>query len=192
MFIRSDRLFLRPIWPEDWQDLLAGIGNEAVVRNLARVPWPYTPDDARDFAGLPQDPRCPHFLITRPQGADGVEAIGVIGLAQEAGEVALGYWLASHHWGRGYATEAGRAVLSLARTLGHRRITARHFLDNPASARVLAKLGFCPSGGVVAAQCLARDAMVPAQEHVLDLAAASNCDDLGGYPGGDTSGRFAA
>ena len=40
MFFRSERLFLRPVWPEDWQAILNGIADEAVVRNLARAPWP--------------------------------------------------------------------------------------------------------------------------------------------------------
>ena len=47
MFIRSERLFLRPGWPEDWQELLSRIADESVVRNLAKAPWPYTADDAR-------------------------------------------------------------------------------------------------------------------------------------------------
>ena len=180
MFIRSERLFLRPIWLEDWQDIFSAIGDEAVVRNLAQVPWPYRPEDARHFAQLPQDGHCPHFLITLPKGAEGVETIGVVGLAQEAGDVALGYWIAREHWGRGFATEAARTVLSLAGTLGYRRIVARNFLDNPASARVLSKLGFCPLGLAEPRYSLARGRMVLAQGHVLDLAAAGNCDDLGG------------
>ena len=36
MFIRSERLFLRPAWPEDWPELLVTIGDEAVVKNLAK------------------------------------------------------------------------------------------------------------------------------------------------------------
>ena len=50
MFIRSERLFLRPGWPEDWQELLGQIDDESVARNLAQVPWPYTAEDARQFA----------------------------------------------------------------------------------------------------------------------------------------------
>ena len=68
MFIRSERLFLRPAWPEDWQELFSRIADEAVVRNLARAPWPYTTEDARWFASQPQDQRCPHFFVTLPTG----------------------------------------------------------------------------------------------------------------------------
>ncbi len=152
MFHRSERLLLRPIWPEDWQALMAGIADEGVVRNLARAPWPYLEQDARDFAALPADPLHPRFLITRAADA---EVVGCIGLGakgdgtNDAAAPELGYWIARQHWGLGYATEAGEGVLGIAATLGHREILAAHFLDNPASGRVLRKLGFEPTGRTV-------------------------------------------
>ncbi|BEV01563.1 GNAT family N-acetyltransferase [Novosphingobium olei] len=146
MFIRSERLFLRPAWPEDWAELHAIIDDEAIVRNLARAPWPYGPEDARWFASQPQDLRHPHFFVTLP-GAHGSRLIGCAGLAPaEQGGVELGYWIARSHWGRGYATEAARAVLNVARAIGHDRIEASHFIDNPASGQVLLKAGFRPTG----------------------------------------------
>ena len=59
MFIRSERLFLRPGWPEDWAELLTAINDESIVRNLATVPWPYTMDDAIAFARRPQEKLLP-------------------------------------------------------------------------------------------------------------------------------------
>ena len=51
------------------------------------------------------------------------------------------------HWGQGYATEAGRAVVAIAdESLRLPHLRASHALDNPASGRVLAKLGFAPDG----------------------------------------------
>lgn len=162
MFHRSERLLLRPIWPEDWQALLAGIADEGVVRNLARAPWPYREQDARDFAALPAEPLHPRFLITRAADA---EAVGCIGLgpagdaANDGEALELGYWIARPHWGQGYATEAGAAVLEMAATLGHRELAASHFLDNPASGRVLRKLGFEPTGRVEPRWSCGRGAM---------------------------------
>ena len=177
MFIRSERLFLRPGWPEDWQELLAGIGDEAVVRNLAKAPWPYTADDARNFAGRPQDARLPHFFVTLPSSSAPARIIGSVGLGRnEDDAVELGYWIARDHWGRGFATEAARAVLRLARTLGHRLVTAGHFTDNPASGRVLSKIGFKPTGELRSRYCLSRGEKVPAVVHAVELGEPSDCD----------------
>jgi len=168
MFIRSERLFLRPGWPEDWAELHALIDDEAIVCNLLRAPWPYGPDEARAFAATPQGARHPHFFVTFP-GAHGSRLVGYVGLAQEGDDSVLGYWIARQHWDNGYATEAVRALLSLAPTLGHRRIVSRHFLDNAASARVLAKTGFRPTGEIRLGRSAARREAAPTVIHALDL-----------------------
>ena len=64
MFIRSERLFLRPGWPEDWQELFGLIHDEGIVRNLAKAPWPYTPEHAREFAARVEETGLPSFFIT--------------------------------------------------------------------------------------------------------------------------------
>lgn len=182
MFIRSERLFLRPGWPEDWAELHALVDDEAIVRNLARAPWPYGPDDAKHFAALPQEGRHPHFFITLP-GMQGSRLIGCVGLARCEDETELGYWIGQRHWGQGYATEAVRAMLSLARSIGHRRVIATPFADNGASARVLAKAGFRPTGEVRKISSPARNAPVPALVHAVDLVAPVGCDgpENGGF-----------
>jgi RimJ/RimL family protein N-acetyltransferase len=175
MFIRSERLFLRPAWPEDWAELHALIDDEAVVRNLARAPWPYGPEDAKTFVAVPQDGLNPHFLVTLP-GTHGSRLVGCVGLFDDAGESELGYWIAQGHWGRGYATEAVRGALALARVLGHRRLTARHFADNPASARVLEKAGFRPTGEIRLGHSAARTRPAPTVIHSIELACPVDCD----------------
>jgi RimJ/RimL family protein N-acetyltransferase len=167
VFHRSKRLFLRPAFPEDSSAIFAGIGDEAIVRNLARAPWPYRLCDARAFADLPQDARLPRFLVTLP----GTGVIGSAGLGELEGETELGYWIARAHWGCGYATEAAGAVLGIARALGHRRVVAGHFVDNPASGKVLRKLGFVPTGRPGQRFSLARGGLVESVEYALDLEA---------------------
>ena len=176
MFIRSERLFLRPGWPEDWQELLGRIADESVVKNLAQVPWPYTAEDARDFAGKPQDQRCPHFFVTLPTSSAPAALIGSVGLAEVDGEVELGYWFAREHWGKGYATEAARAVLRLAKVLGHRQLVAGHVIDNPASGAVLRKIGFAPTGKLRQRYSLSRGYETQSVEHRIVLGDQSDCD----------------
>ncbi len=145
MFARTDRLLLRPIWPEDASALYEAVADESILRNLAKAPWPYTPCDAAQFAALEHDDLHPNFmLMLRTDGAP--RLVGSCGLADSDGEPELGYWLARPYWGMGLATEAARAVVSIARALGHRRLVSGHFTDNPASGRVLRKIGFRPLG----------------------------------------------
>lgn len=167
MFYRSIRLFLRPVWPEDWQDIWQGIADEGITRNLATAPWPYTRDHARSFVSLPRDPAFPSFLLTRPSHDGAV--IGCAGLGEQGGKAELGYWIARPYWGRGYATEAAKAVLEIARMLGHEQVVASHFLDNPASGKVLRKAGFRPTGRVEPHRCMARGEDADAAVYLCDL-----------------------
>lgn len=149
MFARTERLFLRPGWLEDAAELQSMIGDEAVVRNLATAPWPYALDDARTFLQMPRSAAEPNFLIAlRTGGAPKI--IGGVGIAARPdGDHELGYWIARPYWGLGFATEAARAVLGIARTMKLPRLTASHMVDNPASGKVLRKLGFQPTGRIV-------------------------------------------
>lgn len=143
MFAVTERLLLRPGWAEDAPALAAAIDDAQIARNLTRVPWPYAVGDAEDFLNLPADPLRPQFLICL---RDTNQIVGGIGLSGDV-EAELGYWIARDHWGRGYATEAGQAVLALAdSSLRLPRVRARRMLDNAASANVLRKLGFQPTG----------------------------------------------
>lgn len=171
MFHRSERLFLRPAWPEDWEAIYSGIADERIVRNLAAAPWPYTPQDAQYFANLPHDPSNPRFMITALHGG-AVTLIGCIGLDECNGQLEMGYWIGRKFWGHGYATEAGKAAVEIARMLGHGRLSASHFVDNPASGRVLRKIGFRPTGMTRKHNCLARGESVDAVGYEIDLAAA--------------------
>ena len=152
MFARTPRLTLRPAWAEDAPALAAAIGHVAVTRNLSRVPYPYGAADAEWFIAQPIARDELFCLILAHDGAFGAapRLIGGIGIHRQDGGHELGYWLTPDAWGRGYATESGGAVVHAARhTLGLERLQSGHFADNPASGRVLRKLGFRPTGAVV-------------------------------------------
>jgi len=169
MFARTERLLLRPGFPEDAPALAKAIGHQAIVRNLAVVPWPYSLRDAEAFLAAPRDPVLPSLLITeRTNGAP--RLVGACGLGRRpSGAVELGYWIARSDWGRGIATEACTALIDIARTLRLSSIEASHFLDNPASGRVLEKLGFEPTQIVAPRLCCARGEHVPARLYRLRL-----------------------
>ena len=89
----------------------------------------------------------------------------------------MGYWIARQHWGKGFATEACRSLIEIARTLKLPRLEASHFIDNPASGRVLEKLGFEPTGLIAPRLSCARGAEVPARLMRLVLAPAAFEED---------------
>lgn len=147
MFARTDRLLLRPGWAEDASALHAAIADEAIVRNLASAPWPYSMADAEAFLATERTADAPCFLLfRRTRGAP--QLVGTAGLGRHPdGTTELGYWIARPYWGLGYATEAAEAVVGIARdALRLRKLTAGHFTDNPASGRVLEKVGFKATG----------------------------------------------
>lgn len=169
MFARTERLLLRPGWAEDAAPLAAAIGDEAILTKLAKAPSPYRLADAESFLEMERGEGDADFLIiARTEGAP--RLVGGVGLLPDGEELELGYWIARPYWGLGFATEAARAVIDIARhTLKKSRITSGHFIDNPASGRVLTKLGFKPTGDIVARMCRARGHAVPTKLFALDF-----------------------
>ena len=173
MFARTPRLLLRPGFPEDAPALASSIADKAIVRNLAVVPWPYSMRDAEAFLASPRDPVLPSLLVFE-RGAGAPELVGACGLGRRpSGAVELGYWISRSRWGRGYATEACRAMVDIARTLGLPSIEGSHFVDNPASGRVLEKLGFRALGITAPRLSCARGTEVSARLMRLALGAAA-------------------
>jgi len=169
MFIRSERLFLRPGWPEDRDELLLCMERSTTAANPAT--WDLSAEPAADGSR-----RHPRFLVTLP-GAEGARLVGCVGFsparpgpAAHPAPVDFAFWIAEEFRGRGFASEAGRAALSVARTLGHRRVGATLPAATPAALRVLDRLGFTP----VPAQSGWRGAMVPSGGWLRDLGPRSN------------------
>ena len=168
MFVRTERLLLRPGWVEDAPALTEAFAREHVVFNLARAPWPFAIGDAEAYLGRDRKAGEADLMIfQRTMGAP--RLIGGIGIADRDGELELGYWIVPSHWGLGFATEAGHAVVAMARdTLRIRRLVSGHFSDNPASGRVLEKLGFVATGSELRPSA-ARGYDVPCVTLALDL-----------------------
>ena len=177
MFARTPRLLLRPGFPEDASALVAAIADESIVRHLATAPWPYRLRDATAFLAAPGDPGLPRLLIVeRTSGAP--RLVGACGLGRRpSGAVELGYWIARADWGRGIATEAGIALIDIAKTLGLEQLEGSHFTDNPASGRVLEKLGFRPTGLIAPRRSCARGEDYPSRLMRLDLGADAAVDE---------------
>ena len=149
MFARTDRLLLRPGWREDAPALLNAIADPAIIDKLPGSPWPYSITDAERWLAQDREPTAlPELLVhVRTRGAP--RLVGGVALRPlGGGRAELDYWIARPCWGLGFATEAAGAVRDMAHGLQITTLRSCHFIDNPASGRVLEKLGFRPTGAI--------------------------------------------
>ncbi|MGC1372280.1 MAG: GNAT family protein [Candidatus Sulfotelmatobacter sp.] len=139
--LETARLKLRPYSNADIAQLLPLIGAREVAATTLRIPHPYTEKDAREFIAASQnESECRLAITLRSDG----QLIGGVGLrmAPQHQNAELGYWLGVPYWEKGYATEAAREMLRYGfEELHLHRIFASHFNNNPASGRILKKLG---------------------------------------------------
>ncbi|MGE3064409.1 MAG: GNAT family N-acetyltransferase [Hyphomicrobiaceae bacterium] len=161
--LQTERLILRPVERRDADDIARFAGDWDVARMTARIPHPYMIADALAFIESqgPGD----HFAVTR-EGAF-VGCCGTTPAGEDGTDISIGYWIGKPYWGHGYATEAARAVLGalVART-PRPRILISHMAENGASGRVIAKLGFQPTGEKML-WCAARGQEVRCLTYVL-------------------------
>ena len=144
------RFLLRPFTLADADDVTRIVSDREVAATTLNIPHPYEPGMAAAWIATHADGlhrQSPVvFAVTR---RDGDELVGAIGLSLEPEHhrAELGYWVARAAWGQGVCTEAAGAVLQYGfGVLGLERIFAHHFAGNPASGRVMQKLGMRHEG----------------------------------------------
>src|ERR1700722_15104614 len=112
--LATARLVLRAPRRSDVKAIASFANDRRIAANTARIPHPYGIEDAEQF---------------------------IAAVNKREGEV--GYWLGVPYWGRGFATEAVRALIDHAfGDLEHETLISGARVTNPASRRVLEKCGF--------------------------------------------------
>ncbi len=142
--IHTTRLALRAVHPADAPRISLLAGDFDVASMTGTIPHPYSEQMAAEWiASALAGHEGRVFAIEQ-----GGSLIGCVGYRpDDRGGAELGYWLGKPYWAQGYATEATAAVIAYAFGEGGLDyLTSGHFKDNPASARVIAKLGFSPKG----------------------------------------------
>jgi len=144
------RLTLRPFRAADAPEVRRLAGARAIADTALNIPHPYPDGAAEAFISFT------HAEYEAGEGATfavveqaGGALVGACGLRINArfAHAEMGYWIAEHAWGRGYATEAAGAVLRYAFTQrGLHRVFAHHLTRNPSSGRVLQKIGMRREG----------------------------------------------
>lgn len=155
--LHTERLVLRPAAPADARRLGPLMRDPGVARMLSGLPL-MQPDIGTEGFLLIHQARAPlkqgGVLAIDLPGEGAIGLCGVEGQPDGGGEVS--YWIGRPYWGRGFATEAAQALARMAGQALRGPLRGGHFIDNPASGRVLEKAGFVYTGEVVERYSLAR------------------------------------
>jgi ribosomal-protein-alanine N-acetyltransferase len=147
--LRTERLVLRPFSLSDTPDVMRLAGDKRVYETTLLIPHPYGEGIAESWIST-------HQAIFYEEGgaifaiclANGL-LIGAVSLNRSGrfNRAELGYWIGPEYWNSGYCTEAVKAILNYGfHELGYHKISARHFVGNPASGRVMQKAGMVREG----------------------------------------------
>ena len=138
--LETQRLVLRAPQFEDAKAVATIANDRRIAENTARIPHPYRMSDAETWiVGSAAELDAETYLITLANGS----VIGGCGFDMRDGAPEIGYWLGFRYWGKGYATEAVRALIDHAFTdLDHKALQSCVRVTNPGSRRVLEKCGF--------------------------------------------------
>ena len=147
--LRGPNLLLRPFTPADALDVQRLAGDREIADTTLNIPHPY-PDGAAERWIATSEALFAHgeearFAVTTSDRA----LVGSAGLRIDPGHrhAELGYWIGRPYWGRGYATEAAHLVVHYGfQQRDMHRIIARHLARNPASGRIMTKLGMRHEG----------------------------------------------
>ena len=144
MKLESSRLLLKPPSAEDVDSIVA-VASDWRVAEMTLVPHPYAASDALAWVARARDSwhefGMGGFAIFTRHGQAFIGAIGLrpTGIPEHA---SIGYWFCPSVWGRGFATEALREVIRYGfDACKLARIEANHLITNPASGRVMEKVG---------------------------------------------------
>ncbi|MHC4954675.1 MAG: GNAT family N-acetyltransferase [Planctomycetota bacterium] len=148
--LETQRLILRRFTLDDAPEVAKLAGAREIASTTVNIPHPYDVEAARNWLS-PQpkkhiDGELANFAIVLRVGERLAGSIGLV-IDPPSERAELGYWIGTPYWGNGYVTEAAHEVVRHGfEDLGLNRIVAHHFRRNPASGRVLQKVGMNREG----------------------------------------------
>ena len=148
--IETERLILRPFRLDDAPELQRLIGDRDIAATTLNIPHPYENGMAEEWIGKHQERfdkgEGVSFAITHREEGFFIGGMG-LHINKEHENAALGYWVGKPYWNKGYCTEAAQAVVRYGfEVLGLNRIHAAHMRRNPASGKVMQKIGMKHEG----------------------------------------------
>jgi ribosomal-protein-alanine N-acetyltransferase len=148
--LETERLMLRPFKLSDAKQVQILAGDKRIASTTMNIPHPYEDGIAEDWIKSHEETfnngKGIVYAITSKDNGGLIGAISLMNLTDH-NSAGLGYWIGVPYWNNGYCTEAGKAVLEYAfQENGLNRVYALFLSRNPASGRVLEKLGMVHEG----------------------------------------------
>lgn len=147
----TERLILRPFKLTDAKKVQLLAGDSKIAATTATVPHPYLDGMAEDWISKHEEwfknGSAITFAIVNKHSDDLMGCIDLMGISKKNQTAEIGYWMGVDFWNKGFCSEAMRAVVSHGiRVLALNKITCRHMSINPASGRVMQKVGLSHEG----------------------------------------------
>lgn len=148
--LSTARLTLRPFAADDAFDVERLAGMREIADTTLTIPHPYPHGAAAEWilthAPAWEKGTAATFAVVENESGRLV-GVAALMIRPDHRRAELGYWIALDRWNQGYATESNQRLVDFGfEVLGLHRIEARHFLRNPASGRVMLKLGMKAEG----------------------------------------------
>lgn len=143
--IKLERLYLRPFTLDDSKTVQKLAGDKEVAKKTLDIPYPYEDGIAEKWINTHDEEYTNNKSLTLAiihiKGEDLIGAIGLkLNNKDENGE--LGYWVGREYWNDGYCTEAAKGIVKYGfEEMKLNRIYANHLKKNPASGKVMEKIG---------------------------------------------------
>ncbi len=148
--VNTERLLLRAFSVNDGEAVRQLAGDRRIADTTLNVPHPYEPGMAEQWIATHESLRATGELAVFALALrESLTLIGAMSLQinSRCSHANLGYWIGHEYWNKGYCTEAAEAVLTYGFTdLGLNRIHASHLARNPASGKVMQKIGMQHEG----------------------------------------------
>ena len=149
--LRTARLVLRPFRADDGPAVQRLAGDPEIATTTLNIPHPY-PDGVAEKWIAGHAEACAggkglSLAVTLAASGELIGAISLMSISSAHSHAELGYWIGKDFWGRGYCTEAAREIVRFAfEEMGLHRVFGHHFSRNPASGRVMQKIGMRHEG----------------------------------------------
>lgn len=149
--LEGNRIILRPFELSDAKDIQTLAGDIEIARTTLLIPHPYPDGLAEQWIQSQksdyEEGTAYVFAIVMKENLKLIGAISLSGINHHHQHAELGYWVGVPYWGNGYCTEAVNVILKFGfESLNLNRIFAYFFINNPASGKVLQKVGMTREG----------------------------------------------